>query len=104
MNTAGNENVAVDFDTTRLFPPRVAAFLNLWFRRYDQAREVLTAHPARYLFPYRHQFVICEAGLLEHLGVDPRDPDWERMGRDWVNPLDPEARERLALRLRAILG
>jgi hypothetical protein len=88
------------FDTTRLFPPRNAVFLNLWFARYEEARKVLDADPTRYLFPYRHQYVLCEAGLLENLGVDAADPDWDRIGRDWVKPRDTEARSRLAVRLR----
>jgi hypothetical protein len=87
------------FDTTRLFPPRNAVFLNLWFAHYEEARKVLDADPTRYLFPYRHQYVLCEAGLLENLGLDAADPDWDRMGRDWVNPRDTEARARLAVRL-----
>ncbi len=89
-----------DFDTTRLFPPRNAVFLNHWFARYEQARQELDANPGRYLFPYRRQYVLCEAGLLENLGVDAADPDWDRIGHDWVKPLDPEARARLAVRLR----
>jgi hypothetical protein len=88
------------FDTTRLFPPRNAVFLNLWFARYEEARKVLDADPTHYLFPYRHQYVLCEAGLLENLGVDAADPDWDRIGRDWVRPRDTEARARLAVRLR----
>ncbi len=88
------------FDTTRLFPPRNAVFLNLWFARYEEARQVLDENPTRYLFPYRHQYVLCEAGLLENLGVDAADPDWDRIGRDWVKPRDMEARSRLAVRLR----
>ncbi len=29
------------------------------------------------------------------LGVDPDDPDWERIGYDWLRPLDEAARGRL---------
>ena len=88
------------FDTTKLFPPRNAVLLNHWFARYEEARQVLDENPTRYLFPYRHQYVLCEAGLLENLGVDAADPDWDRIGRDWVKPRDMEARSRLAVRLR----
>ncbi len=35
-------------------------------------------------------------------GLDPDDPDWERIGRDWVRPLDAAARERLAERRVAV--
>lgn len=88
------------FDTTLLFQPRSAASLNLWFRRYEEARQVLTSEPKRYLFPYRHQFVVCESALLQDLDVDVSDPDWERIGRDWVRPLDARAHARLSARLR----
>lgn len=94
--------VEIGFDATRLFQ-RTATFLNLWYRTYDQAREVLTADPKRYLFPYRHQFVVCEGQLLEDQGIDTADPDWERIGRDWVKPLDARAHARLAVRLRRVV-
>ncbi|MGA2880050.1 MAG: hypothetical protein ABSG13_13970 [Bryobacteraceae bacterium] len=70
------------FDTTRLFQSGNAGFLNLWFRSYNQARELLLAEPARYLFPYRRHFFLCEPLFLENAGVDPWVPDWERIGRD----------------------
>jgi len=92
----------IGFDTTRLFQ-RTATFLNLWYRTYAEAREVLTPNPKRYLFPYRHQFVVCEGQLLEDQGIDTSDPDWERIGRDWVKPLDARAQARLAVRLRRLL-
>jgi hypothetical protein len=94
--------VDVAFDTTRLFE-RTATFLNLWYRTYAEAREVLTTVPKRYLFPYRHQFVVCEGHLLEDQGIDTSDPDWEHIGRDWAQPLDVKARARLAVRLRRVL-
>jgi hypothetical protein len=94
-------NVDIGFDTSRLFQ-RTATFLNLWYRTYDEAREVLTTNPKRYLFPYRNQFVVCEGQLLEDQGIDIADPDWERIGRDWAQPLDKKALARLAVRLRRV--
>ena len=55
-----------------------------------------------YLFPFRHQFFICEYGFLEAREIDLSDPDWERIGRDWVRPTDVEARDRLERRLIAL--
>ncbi len=95
-------HVDVGFDTSRLFQ-RTATFLNLWYRTYGEAREMLTTDPKRYLFPYRHQFVVCEGQLLEDQGIDTTDPDWERIGRDWAQPLDKKALARLAVRLRRVL-
>ncbi|HEY6393075.1 MAG TPA: hypothetical protein VIX89_17475 [Bryobacteraceae bacterium] len=92
----------IGFDPTRLFQ-RTANFLNLWYRTYAEAREVLTTDPKRYLFPYRHQFVVCEGQLLEDQGIDTADPDWECIGRDWVKPLDAKAHARLAVRLRRVV-
>ena len=92
------------FDTTRLFQARTRGFLNLWFRRYEEARPLLATEPKRYLFPYRHQFFLCEGALLESLGVDTADPDWDRIGRDWAKPLDPAAHARLSVRLRRAAG
>jgi len=102
LKAAMPEKVDIAFDTTRLFQ-RTATFLNLWYRTYAEAREVLTTVPKRYLFPYRHQFVVCEGQLLIDQGVDTTDPDWERIGRDWAKPLDAKAHARLAVRLRRVL-
>jgi len=48
-----------------------------------------------FLFPYRRQYFICESEGIRALGLDPEDPDWERIGRDWVQPGDREAWARL---------
>ena len=81
-------------DTERFFGAVSCGFLNRWFARYDEARASLEARGG-YLFPYRHQFFICESGFVEALGCDPADPDWDRIGRDWVRPRDQAARDRL---------
>jgi hypothetical protein len=95
---------SASFDTTRLFQRGSAGFLNLWFRDYDEARALLVSEPKRYLFPHRQHFFLCEAAFLENAGLDPSDPDWERIGRDWVKPLDARAQARLAVRLRRAAG
>lgn len=93
-------------DTERFFESRTgerigAAFLNRWFARYSEARSSLEAEGG-YLFPFRHQFFICEYGFLQAREIDLSDPDWERIGRDWVRPADVEARDRLEHRLIAM--
>jgi hypothetical protein len=72
----------------------MAVFLNRWFTNYDDALAARLAEGG-YLFPYKHQFFVAESGAVRELGLDPADPDWERIGWDWVRPLDPEAWQRL---------
>jgi len=30
--------------------------------------------------PYRHHFFVAEGPAIRYLGLDPEDPDWERIG------------------------
>jgi len=92
-----------EFDPARLVDRPTGGFINLWYRTYAEARAMLDGETRRFLFPYRSQFFVCEAGLIETAGVDPFDADWDRMGRDWVKPADEAARERLAKALRRAL-
>ncbi len=76
------------------------AFLNRWFSSYEEARASLEAEGG-YLLPYRSQFFVCGADAIRLLGLDPADPDWERIGCDCVRPADQEACVRLRDRRRA---
>lgn len=69
--------------------------LNHWFTSYEEAREQLLAGGG-YLLRFRDQFFVCQAGLIENLGLSPDDPDWDRIGRDWVKPADLAAWRRLS--------
>jgi hypothetical protein len=88
-------------DTETFFARMASAYLNRWFARYDEARASLEAEGG-YLFPFRRQFFICEAGFLKAREIDPAHPDWERIGRDWVRPHDEAARDRLERTLVAM--
>jgi hypothetical protein len=79
---------------TLMYAPSMDAFVNRWFRTYDEARTSLESEGG-YLFPYKNQFFITGKEAIRELGMDPDDPDWELIGRDWVRPLNPEAWERL---------
>jgi hypothetical protein len=92
------EAPALGLDTGAFFQKNRGVFLNRWFSTYDEAARSLAAQGG-FLFPFRHQCFICEADFLQALGIDPRDADWERMGRDWVRPLDRAAKERLEAKL-----
>jgi hypothetical protein len=69
-------------------------FLNRWFTSYEDAYAAREAEGG-YLFPYEHHFFVTTPTAIRELGLDPRDPDWERIGWNWVRPLDPDAWERL---------
>lgn len=100
---AETADAPVIFHTARLFPEKSDVFLNLWFRSYDEACAAHEGEPDLVLFPYGEQFVLCEPALLGWLGADPHDPDWEKIGRNWVRPADEAARSRLATRLHRAL-
>jgi hypothetical protein len=91
------EGAVSDFGTL-LYPARCSAHWNIWSADYDEARAIRDDHGG-YLLAYRHQFLIVDRHYLETLGLDPDDRDWERMGRDWVRPLEPAARSRLYAKL-----
>lgn len=77
-----------------MYAPRMDAVLNRWFTSYVEARASLEAEGG-YLLPYKHQFFVTLSEGIRDLGLDPDDPDWERIGWDWVQPKDREAWERL---------
>lgn len=88
---AGEENEN-DFGTM-LYPTRCGA-LNHWYANYQEARD-LRAELNGYLLAYKRHFFIVDHFFIELLGLDPKDPDWEAIGRDWVKPRDLVARRRL---------
>jgi len=69
-------------------------FLNRWFTTYEAARAALDEEGG-FLFPFKHHYFVTGEGGVGELGLDPADPDWERIGWDWVRPLDARAWERL---------
>jgi hypothetical protein len=77
-----------------MYVARMGAMLNRWFATYEEARASLDSQGG-YLFPHEgHYFVTLSEGVRE-LGLDPDDPDWARIGRDWARPADAEAWGRL---------
>jgi hypothetical protein len=79
----------------------MSVFLNHWFPDYAGARAHLEAEGG-FLLPYGTQcFVTCPEAIRER-GLDPEDPDWERIGWDWVHPADEAAWMRLRARLDAM--
>ncbi len=81
-----------------LVPGHCGGFLNEWFADYDQALAAKQANN-RFLLAYQRHFVVVTADFIRALGLDPNDPDWRRINRNWVQPGDVRARERLYGRL-----
>jgi len=81
-----------DFGTL-LVPGSCGAFLNEWHANYSSARQSLSE--GRYLLAYKRDFVVVTRDFITELGLDPDDPDWQRIGHDWVKPGDFAARRRL---------
>ena len=82
-----------DFGTL-LSPPGAAAYWNIWSADHAEARAIREEHGG-YLLAYRRQYFVVERGYIDFLGLDPDDPDWERIGCDWARPGDVDARARL---------
>lgn len=76
------------------------AHWNIWSASYDEARAIRAEHGG-YLLAYKRQFLICDRFYIEELGLDPDDPDWEAIARDWVQPPELAARTRLYGKLLA---
>jgi hypothetical protein len=77
-----------------MYRPSMDAILSRWFTRYDEARRSLEER-CGFLFPYRDQYFVSDVEAVRELGLDPEDPDWKRIGWEWVHPRDREAWERL---------
>jgi hypothetical protein len=87
------EGDAEDFGTL-LCPPTCHGHYNIWSAHYAEARGIREEHGG-YLLAFKRQFLIVDRNYVESMGLDPDDPDWGRIGRDWVKPKDRKARERL---------
>lgn len=88
---------------TALLPPRCKAHWNIWSARYEEAAAIRAEHGG-YLLAWKYHFLVVDADYIESLGLDPADPDWEAIGRDWARPRDLAARARLYGRLFACDG
>ena len=81
-------------DLPEMWGPKMDAVLSRWFTTYEAARASREAEGG-YLLPYRGQFVVTTSEGIRELGLDPADPDWERIGWDWVRPRETGAWKRL---------
>lgn len=77
-----------------MYAPQMDGLLNRWFTSYKEARTSLEEQGG-YLFPYRSQYFVTEEEGVRALGFSPEDPNWEKIGWDWVQPQNEEAWQRL---------
>ncbi|MEM8963427.1 MAG: hypothetical protein AAGD38_18235 [Acidobacteriota bacterium] len=82
-----------DFGTL-LYPHGLEAHWNIWSASYDEARGIRAEHGG-FLLTYKRHFFIVDEHFVRSLGLDPDDPDWRKIGRDWAQPADTVARRRL---------
>jgi hypothetical protein len=85
---------------TLLYPPDGSAFSNIWCATYEEAREIRSTHGG-FLLAYRRQYLVVEEHVIRALGLDPRDPDWTRLDRDWMTPGFNDERARLYAKILA---
>lgn len=88
---------AFDFGTL-LSPANANVHWNIWSASYDEARTIRDECDG-YLLAYKRHFFIADRHYVAMLGLDPDDPDWARIDRDWVRPGDMDARTRLYAKL-----
>ena len=81
-------------DGPSMYVPRMDAILSRWFTTYEDARAA-REQEGGYLLPYRNHYFVTTGEAIRELGLDPADPDWARIGWDWVCPRDTEAWQRL---------
>lgn len=91
----------IDMDTL-WYQTSLDVFLNRWFSNYEDARGSLET-TGGYLLPYKHHFYVCKAEVIQAMGVDPDDPDWERIHWDCGRPIDREAFQRLCEKRATVL-
>jgi hypothetical protein len=90
-----------DIAETELYKFNASEFnLNVWFPSYEEAREYLDTHHGFYLLQFKGNCFLAQAPHIIDIGLEPKDPDWERIGWDWVKPKDPDAKRRLRDKLR----
>ncbi len=90
---AGEGEYAIEPDWETFFGSP-CGFLNHWFASYEAAK-AYRDQEGGYLFPYKSHCLVAGEGMIAALGCDPHDPDWERIGFDWVEPICPHAWHRL---------
>jgi hypothetical protein len=90
-------------EQTLWYHTNLDVFLNHWFSSYEEAR-IARARERGFLLPYKRHFFVCKAEVISALGLDPDDPDWEKIGWDCARPLDEKTFERLREKRQKVVG
>ena len=88
---------------TLWYQPNLDVFLNRWYSRYTDAQKA-REHHGGFLLPFKNHFYVCETDVIQALGLDPDDPDWEKIGWDAAQPAEEEAFERLREKRARVVG
>jgi hypothetical protein len=79
---------------TLWYQTNLDVFLNRWYSNYEEAR-LERESSGGFLLPYKRHFFVCEAEVIAAMGLEPNDPDWEKIKWDGAQPVDSEAYQRL---------
>jgi len=77
-----------------LYHRSCGVYLNIWFARYDEARNYHTIHGG-YLLRFRKDFIVCTADYIRCLGLAHLHSDWHSIGYNWIEPQDKDAWKRI---------
>lgn len=92
-----------EIDASRLwYETNLDVFLNRWFSNHADARSAREGEGG-FLLPYQNHFFVCKADVIQALGLDPNDPDWEKIGYDCGRPGDEAAYQRLAEKRESVV-
>lgn len=91
-----------DIAATELYRPGISEFnLNIWCASYEQAKDYQRTHKGLFLLQYKGKSFLAQAPHIIGIGLDPNDPDWEKIDWDWVKPADDAAKARLRKKLHS---
>lgn len=69
-----------------------------WFKSYEEAL-AFRDESNGILVPYQKDFFVADEDYLKALNLDAQDPDLLKVGRNWAEPKDKAAWERLLQRM-----
>ncbi len=105
LNELRSKFAKSEADQYTVFQPnrnrKFMGFINDWYADYDSARAHLDK-AGGFLLPYKTQYFIVQAAYIEALGLDPNDPDWQKINFDWIKPADADAFVRLSQKVEKL--